>query len=137
LWADSYLATSGLPQESAMGPLLFIIFINDVRFCLSSECLLYADDLNIFKSIKLATDSQLVQHNLDSLSSWCSRNSLPLNISKCFYVTYSKSAYNFVTSYNINGQPLQLRQESLYLGVLFDSKFKFAAHFDYIMPRAS
>jgi len=70
------------------------------------------------------------------LSSWCSRNSLPLNISKCFYVTYSKSAYNIVTSYNINGQPLQLRQESLDLGVLFDSKFKFAAHFDYIMPRA-
>jgi len=78
----------------------------------------------------------LVQHDLDSLSSLCSRNSLPLNISKCFYVTYSKSVYNFVTSYNINGQPLQLRQESLDLGVLFDSKFKFAVHFDYIMPRA-
>jgi len=70
--------SSGLPQRSAMGPLLFIIFINDVRFCLSSEWLLYADDLNIFKSIKLATDSQLVQHDLDSLSSWCCRNSLPL-----------------------------------------------------------
>jgi len=86
-FSDFYLATSGLPQGSAMGPLLFIIFINDVRFCLSSECLLYADDLNIFKSIKLATDVQLVQHDLDSLSSWCSRYSLHLNISKCFYVT--------------------------------------------------
>jgi len=132
-FSDSYLATSGLPQGRAMGPLLFIIFINGVRFCLSSECLLYAGDLKICKSIQLATDSQLIQHDLDSLSSWCSPNSLPLNISKCFYVTYSKSVYNFVTSYNINGQ---LRQESLDLGVLFDSKFKFAAHFDYIMPRA-
>jgi len=96
--------TSGLPQGCAMGPLLFIISINDVRFCLSSECPLYPDDLQIFKSIQLASDSQLVHHVLDSL---------PLNINKCFYVTYSKSVYNFVTSYNINGQPLQLRQESL------------------------
>jgi len=93
-FSDPYLATSGLPQGSAIGPLLFIIFINDVRFCLSSECLLYADDLKMFKSVKLATDLQLVQHDLDSLSSWFSRNSLPLNISKCFYVTYNKSEYN-------------------------------------------
>jgi len=78
----------------------------------------------------------LVQLDLDSLSSWCSRNSLPLNINKCFYVTYSKSEYNFLTSYNINGQRLQQRQESLDLGVIFDPKFKFAAHFDYIVPRA-
>jgi len=110
-FSDSYLATCGLPQGSDMGPLLFIIFINDVRFCLPSECLLYGDELKIFKSLKLATDSQLVQHDFDSLSSsWCSRKSLPLNISKWFYVPYSKSVYNFVTSYNINGQPLQLRQ---------------------------
>jgi len=84
-----------------------------VRFCLSSECLMYADDLKFFKSNKIATDSQLVQHDLDSLSSWCIWNSLPLNINKCFYVTYSKSVYNFVTSYNVIGQPLQLRQESV------------------------
>jgi len=59
---------------------------------------------------------------------------MSLTINPNTIVTYNKSEYNFVTSYDTNDQPLQMRQESLDLGVLFDSKFKFAAHFDYIMP---
>jgi len=74
------VATSGLSQGSAVGPFLFIIFINDVTYCIiNSEYLLFADDLKISRSVNSISDSELLQNDLVRVGNWGSRNKLPLN----------------------------------------------------------
>lgn len=136
-FSSPYLATSGLPQGSALGPLLFILFINDIGNQIkNSEFLLFADDLKVFKSVNSVLDSEFLQNDLCRIGEWCSRNALPLNLSKCFTVTYSKRHNNLLSSYSINSNNLPCKNEALDLGVMFDTKFLFIDHINYIVPKA-
>jgi len=59
-----------------------------------------------------------------------------LNVSKCFYVRYSKRLINVLSSYSISSHVNSLRNESLDIGVMFDTKFTFIDHINYIIPKA-
>ena len=67
----SFAVKSGVPHGSHIGPLLFNIFINDIVSLLSSNCLLYADDLKIYRVIASHTDAILLQNDLSMISSRC------------------------------------------------------------------
>ena len=74
---------SGVPQGSQIGPLLFILYINDLtNNVVSCEISFYADDFKLFKEISSVTDCQLVQKYLDSVFLWCETWHLKLNADK-------------------------------------------------------
>ena len=76
--------TSGVPQGSHLGPLLFLIFINDLATLLKDcQFLLYADDLKIFRKVTSTNDCLLLQSEINKLTDWCKNNKMELNISKC------------------------------------------------------
>ncbi|CAB4044669.1 Hypothetical predicted protein [Paramuricea clavata] len=81
-WAP---VTSGVPQGSIVGPVLFAIFINDLPNVLpdKTSAALYADDTKVYKSIKSENDCQIVQHALASFECWSHENNLDFNQSKC------------------------------------------------------
>lgn len=134
----NYYADSGVPQGSHLGPLLFLLFINDItssiRHC---KFALFADDLKIYKKIESRNDMELIQSDLNSISTWCNNNSMVLNAGKCFHIKYTRKREPILTSYHIDGTVLQEVDQIRDLGVLIDSKLCFTAHIDKIVSKAS
>lgn len=128
----SFTSTSGVPQGSNLGPILFIIFVNDVTEVIKhSAVLMYADDLKIFKVIKTKHDAELLQMDIKSFKRWSEENGLKLNESKCSCITFSKKN-PFVIDYKIGDQFLSRKNEVKDLGIWFDSKLTFDRHIDFV-----
>lgn len=91
---------SGVPQGSHLGPLLFIIFINDLvsRFSFI-KALIYADDLKLFAVVRSLQDVLNIQEDLNFLSVWSRTNGLRLNYSKCNVVSFVKCRSPIIFDY--------------------------------------
>lgn len=129
-------ATSGVPQGSVLGPLLFIIFINDIVLNLRCNSLMYADDLKIFTSVTNIQDCLLLQDSIDKVHRWCTENSLPLNFSKCNFVSFTRKLAPTIFAYNINNELINKCSSFKDLGVTFDQKLTFIEHFNNIQKEA-
>ncbi|KAG7305587.1 hypothetical protein JYU34_009672 [Plutella xylostella] len=129
--------TSGIPQGSHLGPLLFNIFINDVIKCFNSSFpLLYADDTKIFVKITSIHDCLKLQSDLDRVSEYCVQNKLYLNVKKCCIITFSRKLNIIDYTYKISDQPLLRVFEVRDLGVLLDHKLSFVNHVNNVTARA-
>lgn len=129
--------TSGVPQGSHLGPLLFILYINDITACLSnSNALLYADDTKIFKVIKTHNDCVLLQEDLNKFQSYCENNSLFLNSDKCSVITFTRKQKPVLHNYKLGDNYLTRTQNIRDLGVIIDSKLTFNSHIDKIVNKS-
>ncbi|KAK3086726.1 hypothetical protein FSP39_022531 [Pinctada imbricata] len=86
-WMD---VTSGIPQGSVLGPILFVLYINDLPDEVNSEVYLFADDTKIFKVIGNDTDSETLQRDLDTLTQWSNTWLLKFHPSKCKHLHVSR-----------------------------------------------
>lgn len=128
---------SGVPQGSHLGPLFFIVFINDLICRLRSHCLVYADDLKIFKSITDANDYAAIQRDLDVLAEWSLTNGMSLNTDKCYAISFTAKKQTFDHVYTLQGVPLTRVHTIRDLGVIFDSRLTFRDHYDNIINRCN
>lgn len=132
-----FTATSGVPQGSNLGPLLFNIFINDLLSSLNTHVLAYADDVKIFSKITSPNDATELQKNIDNIVDWCSDNKLILNIKKCSIVSYVKKKSPYMFEYQIAGSPLTRMFEVTDLGVTFTTTLNFDKHINNMCISAS
>ena len=79
-WSD---VKSGIPQGSVLGPILFVIFINDMPNCLSSLCKMFADDAKVYREVNSPEDNESLQLDIDNMNDWSQKWQLPFNESKC------------------------------------------------------
>ena len=124
--SSSLPVTSGVPQGSILGPLLSIIYINDLPQCIStSSPLLYADDCKCLGSISSLLDFLLLQQDLDSLHTW----KLTFNLCKCKSKSISTSSEASSHTYSMND--LQLTNTAHYwdLGVIFTNDLWWSHHY--------
>lgn len=130
-------AISGIPQGTHLGPLLFLIFINDLPDCLQfCKPLLFADDLKLFANVSNLHHSMLIQKDLSALSEWCNTNRLSFNVDKCCNISYTHSRDPVIFDYSIGDVFLKRVVEVKDLGVIFDSKLEFKSHINYITSKA-
>ena len=113
---------SGVPQGSVLGPLLFLIYINDVSSIQLSEGAkinLYADDMLLFKQIKTHEDFCHLQSDIIKVNTWVEQNHLTLNTTKCkFMLVTKKRTQPQPCTLSIKGKPLENVKQFKYLGVL-------------------
>lgn len=91
----TFTVTSGVPQGSHLGPLLFALFINDLCDELTDcKFLLYADDLKLFRIVNTVDDELMLQKNLTHVQQWCLSNNMSLNVKKCEAISFSRKQGN-------------------------------------------
>lgn len=128
--------TSGVPQGSILGPLLFILFINDLPDILKSNCLLFADDSKLFRKINDVADCYQLQNDVNDLTKWCTLNKLSLNVEKCAAITFSNKTNVIHHPYSINNEAIKRVTLVKDLGVWFDVKLTFNHHIKKITRKA-
>ena len=82
--------TSGIPQGSVLGPLLFLIYINDLPKHVNSTIYMYADDTKIYREIRDKHDQEILQKDLDCLKAWSDQWLLKFHPKKCYSITLGK-----------------------------------------------
>ena len=117
---------SGIPQGSVLGPLLFVIFINDMPDVVKkSICKLFADDCKLYNTIKTVADEEL-QTDLANLEDWSNAWQLPFNATKCKVMHFGRG--NPRQTYKMNGHTLEATTQEKDLGVIIDDTLKFHVH---------
>ena len=110
---DTLPVTSGVLQESILGLLLFLIFINDIPTLVQSiYVLLYADDTKCYYPLAHVSDSLILQHDLDSSSLW-SESNIFFNKVKSFLVQFARNPSPLLSSYCIDGQPIDIKESAI------------------------
>jgi hypothetical protein len=128
---------SGVPQGSILGPLLFVLFINDIVDVVKSNILLYADDMKVFREIKTIDDSYILQSDIDALSRWSIRNKMNFHPDKCKALRCTLKTVNhnsFV--YNLAGIALDTTPCEKDLGVMVSPNMKWNAQHRKLLSKA-
>lgn len=129
--------TSGVFQGSVLGPLLYILFINDISQCfIHSKFLMFADDLKIYRQVIDHHDTILMQNDLDRFNNYCSRNKLSLAYDKCVHITFTRNRNKIMSNYHIGNATIKNVPAVKDLGILFDEKLIFDQHIDHITTKA-
>ena len=137
--SDFFSQRRGVPQGSILGPLLFLIFINDLPLCCSNSSVqLYADDTVIYSSQSRLLDAQTaLQLDFDALQNWLSSNKLLLNKTKSYTMVFGTRQSLKSKSNNLiikcNDDTLLHRVDQIkYLGLWLDSELSFKLHIEHI-----
>jgi len=120
----------GVPQGSHLGPLLCILFINDLPYIFDSlvEILLFADDAKLFSVIKSPNDVFKLQSNLDNFVDWSRVNHLLLNINKCSVITFSRINNVITYNYMIDNHTVTRVSFIKDLDIIFNFNMDFSIH---------
>ena len=130
--------TSGVPQGSILGPLLFLVYINDLPDVVNScNVFLFADDTKCSRSIKTMNDCFHLQQCVDNLLSWSNKWNFHFNDSKCILMHFHKSqSQSHSHVYTIGDHPISTRDTHRDLGIMLQSDLNWASHYDFICSRA-
>jgi hypothetical protein len=129
--------TSGVPQGTVLGPLLFLIYINDMPSCVSSTPRLFADDCLLYRTIHSKSDSEILQQDLDNLQEWENNWLMEFNADKCEVIRITKKRKPILSSYTIHGTVLSEVNTAKYLGVNISSDLSWNKHIDITCKKAN
>ena len=135
--SNSAPVLSGVPQGSVLGPLLFLMYINDLPECVSSDTGLFADDTLLHRPVSSPDDAVALQANLTSLEDWEEKWNMDFNPSKCevLHITNKRNPVN--SEYHLRGVKLGVTKGGKYLGVTISPKLTWTKLIDKAVKKAN
>jgi len=125
---------SGVPQGTVLGPLLFLVCINDLPSCVQSTPRLFADDCLLYRCINARSDCDILQNDLDRLQEWAATWHMCFYPDICEVLCVTRRTRNVIqSSYSISNTTLKLVSSAKYLGVIIDSN----EHVNHICKKAN
>ena len=127
----------GVPQGSVLGPLLYIIFANDLTNIIHNvNITTYADDIALFSTSNSLNELiDKFNHNLNIVQNWSLFNFLPVNYGKCHAVLISNRHIANIPTLSIGDYSIPIKQTTNYLGIHIDSRLTFKTHLDFVELR--
>ena len=141
--SDELDVLSGVPQGSVLGPILFLLFINDLPKSVDCPVCLFADDSKMYCRIpkmnsnkpELDGAHETLQKDLDELQNWAMKWKMSFNVEKCKILHFGKDNPNH--DYRLNNTVIPTADEEKDLGILVDTSLKFSKHIKNIAARAN
>ena len=128
--SESSPVTSGVPQGTFLGPLLFLLYINDMPMKVSSTVRLFADDSLLYRRIRSSQDSISLQKDLDRLQQWEKEWQMSFNPAKCVVVRITRKRNPISATYKIHNHDLEVMKQGKYLGVTLADNLSWNKHVD-------
>ena len=128
---------SGAPQGTILGPLLFLLHINDLPSVASSQVRLFTDDCLLYRQIRSQSDSLALQQDLSALEGWGKDWGMRFNPGKCNIMHMAIPGRPLSFMYSLCGQVLQSVDEAKYLGVTIPNELKWSPHVNSVANKAS
>ena len=137
--SDPSPVLSGVPQGTVLGPLLFLIYINDISSNLSpgTSLRLFADDSLLYRQISSINDQVTLQSDLNTLQTWEANNKMEFHPQKCQVIQITNKKKKLNHTYKIHDTPLQPTNAAKYLGITIDNKLNFNTHISEITKKAN
>ena len=133
--------TCGVPQGSVLGPLLFLIYVNDIANCLThSKLISFADDTTVFLSSKCINDLyKNMNSDLDDLTNWFKANRLALNVNKsnCMLFQPNGNQNTLGNTLNIGVDPIEHKLNCKFLSIFIDNQLRWNNHLRHISAKLS
>lgn len=131
----------GTPQGSTLGPILFLLYMNDIfNLNIHGKIILFADDAAIvYCSNNIDSLNKMMCEDIEILFKWFVANKLTLNLkkSKCMIFHPMQHKKNFTLNININGSPIEQVSSYVYLGLTLQDNLHWDAHVNYICSKIS
>lgn len=124
-------------QGSVLGPLLFLIFVNDLPKDITVPIRFFADDCVMYKTVRSPTDQSELNLNLQKIQNWCTIWQMDLNAAKTVTMTVTRKKRILNTTYSINDHELGRVEQHKYLGLLITSDLRWNLHVDSVCAKAN
>ena len=136
-YSDEIRVTSGVPQGSVLGPILFILYINDLPDTINCQIKLYADDVVLYTDILSNEEGSFsLQANINRLSQWCKKWKMSVYVGKCAIMRMTKQKLAVMPRYYLGGVEVRVVNEFKYLGVHISNKCTWQNHVHHVTGKA-